>query len=103
MAQAVKRLFPEAKLAIGPAISEGFYYDFEVGVPFSPDDLDRIEEEMMKIRKENIPLEKFCLSRAETEKKFHEEGKDELAILSIGYADGLVDALRIAKGIEPDL
>ena len=52
MAQAVKRLFPEAKLAIGPAIENGFYYDFDVEKPFSEEDLAKIEEEMKNIIKE---------------------------------------------------
>ena len=59
MAQAVKRLYPEAKLAIGPAIANGFYYDFDVDKAFSPEDLEKIEAEMKKIVKEDIALEKF--------------------------------------------
>ena len=65
MAQAVKRLFPEAKLAIGPAINEGFYYDFDVEVPFSDEDKAKIEEEMKKIIKEDLPIERFSLPKAE--------------------------------------
>lgn len=65
MAQAVKRLFPDTKLAIGPAIENGFYYDFDTSVTFSPDDLANIEAEMRKICKENIPLERFELPRDE--------------------------------------
>jgi threonyl-tRNA synthetase len=65
LAQAVKRLFPSAKLAIGPAIADGFYYDFDVDTPFSTDDLERIEKEMAKIQQENAPLERFELPRAE--------------------------------------
>ena len=53
MAQAVKRLFPNVKLAIGPAIDTGFYYDFDTETPFSPEDLEKIEAEMKKITKEN--------------------------------------------------
>ena len=64
LAEAVKRLFPNAKLAIGPSIEEGFYYDFEAE-PFSRDDLDRLEKEMKKIIKEGKRLEKFTLPRAE--------------------------------------
>lgn len=51
-----KRLFPEAKLAIGPAIDNGFYYDFDVDNPFSPEDLEAIEKEMARIVKENLNL-----------------------------------------------
>lgn len=65
MAQAVKRLFPQAKIAIGPAIEEGFYYDFDVEKPFTDEDKASIEEEMKKIIKENIEIERFSLSRKE--------------------------------------
>ncbi len=61
LAQAVKRLYPEAKLAIGPAIDNGFYYDFDVDVPFTPDVLEKIEGEMKKIVKEALPLERYEL------------------------------------------
>ena len=66
MAQAIKRLFPNTKLAIGPAIDEGFYYDFDVENPFSDEDKEKIEEEMKKIIKEDLPIEKFSLPRNET-------------------------------------
>ena len=64
LAEAVKRLFPNVKLAIGPSIEEGFYYDFEAE-PFSREDLDKLEKEMKKIIKEGKRLEKFTLPRAE--------------------------------------
>ncbi|WP_072744123.1 threonine--tRNA ligase [Sporanaerobacter acetigenes] len=65
LAQAVKRIFPDVKLAIGPAIDEGFYYDFDTEHRFTPEDLEKIEEEMSKIVKENYELEKFILPRDE--------------------------------------
>ena len=65
MAQAVKRLFPDVKLAIGPAIDNGFYYDFDTETPFSQEDLDKIEAEMKKIAKENLKIERFELPREE--------------------------------------
>lgn len=65
LAQAVLRFFPEAKLAIGPAIDNGFYYDFDVEKPFTPEDLTKIENEMQKIVKENNKLERFTLPRDE--------------------------------------
>ena len=65
MAQAVKRLFPNVKLAIGPAIDTGFYYDFDVETPFTREDLDAIEAEMKKIAKENLKIERFELPREE--------------------------------------
>lgn len=72
LAQAVKRLYPDAKLAIGPAIENGFYYDFDVEKPFSVEDLEKIEEEMKKIIKEDYKLERFTLPREEAI-KFMEE------------------------------
>ena len=65
LAQAVKRLYPETKLAIGPAIDNGFYYDFDREKPFLQEDLDKIEAEMKKIVKEGLRLERFELPRAE--------------------------------------
>ncbi len=65
LAQAVKRIFKDAKLAIGPAIENGFYYDFDVSSPFTSDDLLKIEEEMKKIINEDLPIEKFKLSPAQ--------------------------------------
>ena len=65
LAQAVKRLFPRAKIAIGPAIDEGFYYDFDVEKPFTDEDKAKIEEEMRKIIKEDIPIQRFSLPRKE--------------------------------------
>ena len=65
LAQAVKRLFPEVKLAIGPAIADGFYYDFDTPEPFTPEALELIEEEMRKISKEKLHLERFELPREE--------------------------------------
>ncbi len=65
MAQAVKRIWPDAKLAIGPAIDEGFYYDFDVEENFTEDDKAKIEEEMKKIIKEDLPIEKFVLPKKE--------------------------------------
>ena len=65
LAQAVKRVFPKTKLAIGPAIENGFYYDFDSEHAFTPDDLLKIEKEMKKIIKENLELEQFVLSREE--------------------------------------
>ena len=62
LAQAVKRLFPDAKLAIGPAIDNGFYYDIDLSRPLSQEDLPKIEAEMKKIIKENLPIERFELA-----------------------------------------
>ena len=65
LAQAVKRLWPEVKLAIGPAIADGFYYDFDTPQPFTPDDLKKIEKEMDRIVTANYKLERFELPREE--------------------------------------
>ncbi len=65
LAQAVKRLYPEAKLTIGPAIDTGFYYDFDVDEPFTAEQIEAIEKEMNKIVAENLPLERFTLPRSE--------------------------------------
>ena len=65
LAQAVKRMFPEAKLTIGPPIDTGFYYDFDIEKPFSREDLDNLEAEMKKIVKENLKIERFELPRNE--------------------------------------
>lgn len=75
MAQAVKRLYPEAKLTIGPAIHDGFYYDFDVETPFSPEDLEKIEAEMKKIVKEGFTLERFELAPDEAIKLMQEKGE----------------------------
>ena len=72
LAQAMKRLHPEVKLAIGPSIDNGFYYDFDTPAPFSPEDLAALEGEMRKICKEKLKLERFELPRAEAI-KFMEE------------------------------
>ena len=65
LAQAIKRLYPEMKLAIGPAIDNGFYYDFDTDKPFTPDMLAKIEEEMKKIIKEDYKIERFVLPKEE--------------------------------------
>ena len=65
MAQAIKRLYPSAKLAIGPSIADGFYYDIDFETPITADDLEKIETEMKKIIKEALPLERFTLPREE--------------------------------------
>ncbi|MBO5768149.1 MAG: MoaD/ThiS family protein, partial [Clostridia bacterium] len=65
LAQAVKRLFPETKLTIGPAVENGFYYDFDSETSFTPEILKKLEDEMKKIVKENLLIERFELPRAE--------------------------------------
>ena len=75
LAQAVKRLYPEVKLAIGPSIEEGFYYDMDSPFPFTPEILEQIEAEMRKICKEKLKLERFELPREEAIKFMEEKGE----------------------------
>ncbi len=75
MAQAVKALFPQAKVTIGPAIENGFYYDFDVDAPFSPDDLDKIEAKMRELAKASLPLSREVLSRDEAIRLFRDMGE----------------------------
>ncbi len=81
LAQAVKRLYPETKLTIGPAIDKGFYYDFDSEIAFSPEILEKIEGEMKKIIKENLKIEKFTLPRDEAKKLMADAGEDYKVLL----------------------
>ncbi len=87
MASAVVKLFPEAKLAIGPAIDEGFYYDFQVDRPFQPEDLARIEEWMHTIADENHQFQRGELGREEALRKFREENEPFKVELIEGIPD----------------
>ncbi len=75
LAQAVKRLYPETKLAIGPAIDNGFYYDFDLEKPFTSEELEKIEAEMKKIVKEGLQLEQFEMTPDEALKVLEEQGE----------------------------
>ena len=92
LAQAVKRLFPNAKLAIGPAVDDGFYYDFDVEENFTPEDLLKIEAEMKKIVKEDIKLERFTMSRNEAVEYF--KGKEEP--YKVELAEGIAEGEEIS-------
>ena len=87
MAQAVKRLYPNVKLAIGPAVDDGFYYDFDIDQKFTPDDLLKIEEEMKKIVKEDIELQRFTLPQAEAVAKFKAENEPYKVELAEGIPE----------------
>jgi threonyl-tRNA synthetase len=76
MAQAVKSLFPEAKVTIGPAIDNGFYYDFDVETPFSPDDLEKIEAKMRELAKAGMPITREVLTKEEAIRLFKDMGED---------------------------
>ena len=75
MAQAVKRLYPDTKLAIGPSIADGFYYDVDRDTPFTAEDLEKIEAEMKKIVKENLPIEQYTMPREEALAYFKEKNE----------------------------
>jgi len=81
LAQAVKRLYPEVKLTIGPAIDTGFYYDFDSEITFTPDELAKLEAEMAKIVKEDLKLERFTLPRDEAKKLMEEKGEPYKVLL----------------------
>ena len=87
LAQAVKRLYPKTKCAIGPAIDSGFYYDFDVEKPFSADDLEKIKAEMKKIVKSGIELERFELSPEDAIAKLEEMGETYKVELVKEHAD----------------
>mgnify|MGYP001031576841 CR=1 FL=1 len=100
MAQAVKRLFPDARLAIGPAIEEGFYYDFDLPESFSEEDLPKIEAEMKRIIKEDIPFERMEVSKEEAVRIFAERGeKYKLEILQ-EIEDEVVSVYRQGEFID---
>ena len=103
MAQAVKQLFPEARLAIGPPIDDGFYYDFDIGRPFSPDDLERIETRMRELAVADQRIERTEIPRDDARREFESQGevyKLELlrdipdARLSFYRQDGFQDMCR---------
>lgn len=87
LAQAVKRLYPNTKLTIGPSIDDGFYYDFDSEVSFTPEVLEALEKEMKKIVKENLPLEKFELAPDEAVKMMEEKGETYKVELIKEHAD----------------
>ncbi len=103
MAQAVKRLFPGTKLAIGPAIENGFYYDFDTEEPFTPETLEKIEAEMKKIVKEGIKLEQFTMSPDEAVKYLEEQGEPYKVELCREHADKGEDISFYKQGDFTDL
>jgi len=94
LAQAVRELFPEAKLAIGPPIEDGFYYDFDIGRPFTPEDLDRIEARMRDLAKRDEPIERVQLPRAEAARLFTAVGDRYKLELLEGIPDDPVSFYR---------
>lgn len=101
LAQAVKRLYPEAKLAIGPAIADGFYYDFDVPRPFTPEDLARIEAEMERIIKEDLPIVRQELSRAEARAAFLAAGETyKVEIIDELPPDAVISCYRQGEFVD---
>lgn len=103
LAQAVKQLFPEAKLAIGPPIEDGFYYDIDIGRPFAPEDLGRIEARMLELARQNQPIERIEIPRDEAIRLYRDLGeKYKLELLqdipdarvSFYRQDGFLDMCR---------
>ena len=95
LAQAVQRLYPEAKLAIGPAIASGFYYDFDNEQSFTPDQLVRIETEMNKIIKEDLPYQKRELSREEALAEFNRRGEQyKIELIEDPPEDAIISCYR---------
>jgi len=93
LAQAIKRLYPEAKLAIGPSIENGFYYDIDLEYRLTPEDLEKIEAEMKKIAKEDLAIERFELSREDAIKLMEEQGESYKVELISELPEGEVISL----------
>ncbi len=101
MAQAVGHLFPGVRFGIGPAISEGFYYDFDVPENFSPEDMARIEEEMERIIKEDLPFERIEVSRQEALKMFEASGeKYKVELINDLPEDAVISCYRQGDFID---
>jgi threonyl-tRNA synthetase len=103
MAHAVKNLFPETKVAIGPAIQDGFYYDFDIGRTFTPEDIVSIEKEMEKLVRKNSPFVRKEMSKKEAAALFTEKGEaykvellDDIPddVVTVYEEDGFVDLCR---------
>ncbi|TLY25577.1 MAG: threonine--tRNA ligase, partial [Nitrospirae bacterium] len=90
MAQAVKDLFPPAKLTIGPPIEEGFYYDFAYERPFTPEDLEKIEARIQEIIRANQPFRRREMKREEAIKFFRQRGEDYKCEMIQGFTDDTV-------------
>ena len=94
MAAAVKKLFPAAKVTIGPSIENGFYYDFDVETPFSPDQFEAIEAEMQRIIDAAVPFERMDISKADAVKLFNDMGEPYKVELIEGLEDGTITLYR---------
>ena len=99
-AHAVKRLFPGVKIGIGPAIENGYYYDFDPGRAFTPEDLERIEAEMRKIVAEDAPIERLEMSKAEAVKVFEAQGDHLKVEIVSGIPEGSLSCYRQADFVD---
>lgn len=100
MADAVRSLFPEAKLAIGPAIEDGFYYDFDVSAPFTEEDLARIEARMKEIIAADLPLMRWELPRMEAIRMFREKGEKYKSELLAALPDEIVSTYSHGEFVD---
>jgi len=101
MAQAVKELFPEAKITIGPAIEDGFYYDFDSSRPFTPEDLEKIEIRMQEIVKSKLPFRRLVMPKEEATRFFFEKSESYKVELINGFVDS--DVSLYSQGEFTDL
>ncbi|MCL5278051.1 MAG: threonine--tRNA ligase [Deltaproteobacteria bacterium] len=99
MAQAVKELFPDAKLTIGPAIEDGFYYDFSVSPPFTPQDIEKIEQRMKELSKKDVPIQRMELSKAQAEELFGQR-REAYKLEILKGIDGSISAYRQGDFID---
>ncbi|HOB87818.1 MAG TPA: threonine--tRNA ligase, partial [Bacillota bacterium] len=101
LAQAVQRLYPGVKLGIGPAIENGFYYDFEFEEPLTAGELEKIEREMKKIIKEKLPIERCVMSREEAEAFFREKGQPyKLELIADLDGDAVISCYRQGEFVD---
>jgi len=100
MAQAVLRLYPGAKLAIGPAIDTGYYYDFELPESLKPEDLEKIEAEMAKIVKEDLPFKRFNMSKQDALEHYRQKGEKYKVELVEGLEDGSISFYQQGEFID---
>jgi len=101
LAHAVKRLYPQTRLAIGPAIETGYYYDFDRDEPFSPEELGKIEDEMKKIVKANFPIERFELPREEAKALMVEAGESyKVELIDDLPADAVISFYRQGEFVD---
>ncbi|MDX2168243.1 MAG: threonine--tRNA ligase [Deltaproteobacteria bacterium] len=100
MAQAVKRLFPETQITIGPVIEDGFFYDIKKATPFTPEDLERIEAEMKAIAKQDFPVAREEMDRDEATRFFREQGEEYKAEIIAGLADQRVGLYRQGEFVD---